>query len=125
MLVKSCFLEGRDANEDRDKENRFARLSYSGIAGSNECCATKISFGPATVKVGLGFIGSALLAYYFGPFWGGVGAVLSDLLKSAVFGVEGGFFPGFILSAIVGVMIYAIFLYQNQLNGGALLLQLY
>ncbi len=52
----------------------------------------KISFGPATVKVGLGFIGSALLAYYFGPFWGGVGAVLSDLLKSAVFGVEGGFF---------------------------------
>ena len=71
----------------------------------------KISFGPATVKVGLGFIGSALLAYYFGPFWGGVGAVLSDLLKSAVFGVEGGFFPGFILSAIVGVVIYAIFLY--------------
>ena len=29
----------------------------------------KISFGPATVKVGLGFIGSALLAYYFGTYY--------------------------------------------------------
>lgn len=38
----------------------------------------KISFGPSTVKVGLGFIGSALLGYYFGPLWGGIGALISD-----------------------------------------------
>lgn len=44
----------------------------------------KISFGPSTLKVGLGFIGSALLAYYFGPLWGGIGALVSDLLRSAI-----------------------------------------
>src|SRR5699024_11943021 len=74
----------------------------------------KISFGSLTLKVGLGFIGSALLAYYFGPLWGGIGALVSDLLRSAIFGVEGGFFPGFTLSAIVAVVIYALFLYQKD-----------
>lgn len=76
----------------------------------------KISFGPSTLKVGLGFIGSALLAYYFGPLWGGIGALVSDLLRSAIFGVEGGFFPGFTLSAIVAVVIYALFLYQKPIK---------
>ena len=51
----------------------------------------KISFGSLTLKAGLGFIGSALLAYYFGPLWGGIGALVSDLLRSAIFGVDGGF----------------------------------
>ena len=64
----------------------------------------KISFGSLTLKVGLGFIGSALLAYYFGPLWGGIGALVSDLL------------PGFTLSAIVAVVIYALFLYQKPIK---------
>ena len=67
----------------------------------------KISFGSLTLKAGLGFIGSALLAYYFGPLWGGIGALVSDLLRSAIFGVE-------------------LFSYiKNQLSGGVLLLQPY
>ena len=76
----------------------------------------KISFGSLTLKAGLGFIGSALLAYYFGPLWGGIGALVSDLLRSAIFGVEGGFFPGFTLSAVVAVVIYALFLYQKPIK---------
>ena len=76
----------------------------------------KISFGPATLKIGLGFIGNIMLGYYFGAIWGGLGALISDLLTSAIFGVEGGFFPGFTLSAVLAVMIYGIFLYQRPIK---------
>lgn len=30
---------------------------------------SQFSFGPVMVKVGLGFIGSVLLGYLFGPLW--------------------------------------------------------
>lgn len=76
----------------------------------------KLSFGPATVKVGLGFIGNIMLGYYFGPFWGGIGGMLTDLLTSVIFGFEGGFFPGFTLSAIVAVVIYGFFLFQKPVK---------
>lgn len=76
----------------------------------------KISFGPTYLKVGLGFIGSTLLGYYFGPLWGGIGAGASDLLSSAIFGQEGGFFPGFTLSAIVAAVIYGLFLYKKDIK---------
>lgn len=76
----------------------------------------KISFGPTYLKVGLGFIGSTLLGYYFGPLWGGIGAGASDLLSSAIFGQEGGFFPGFTLSAIVAAVIYGLFLYKKDVK---------
>ena len=57
-----------------------------------------------------------MLAYYFGPLWGGIGALVSDLLRAEIFGVDGGFFPGFTLSAIVAVVIYALFLYQKPIK---------
>lgn len=76
----------------------------------------KISFGPATLKVGLGFVGNIMLGYYFGAIWGGFGALISDLLSSAIFGVEGGFFPGFTLSAILAVVIYGLFLYYKPVK---------
>lgn len=76
----------------------------------------KISFGPAYLKVGLGFIGLSLLGLYFGPIWGSIGAGISDLTMSAIFGVEGGFFPGFTLSAIVAGGIYGYFFYKKPLK---------
>lgn len=76
----------------------------------------KISFGPAYLKVGLGFIGLSLLGLYFGPIWGSIGAGISDLALSAIFGVEGGFFPGFTLSAIIAGGIYGYFFYKKPLK---------
>lgn len=76
----------------------------------------KMQVGPAYLKVGLGFIGLTLLGNYFGPVWGAVGAAISDLLMSAIFGVEGGFFPGFTLSAAIAAMIYGYFFYKKSLK---------
>ncbi|MCT3347490.1 folate family ECF transporter S component [Lactobacillus hominis] len=76
----------------------------------------KIQFGPAYLKVGLGFIGLTMLGYYFGPVWGSIGAGVSDILMSTAFGVEGGFFPGFTLSAMLGALIYGIFFYKQPIK---------
>lgn len=76
----------------------------------------RFSVGPTIVKVGLGFIGTVLLAYEFGPFWGAIGAMTVDLLSSAIFGNQGGFFIGFTISAIVAAIIYGLFLYQQPLS---------
>lgn len=76
----------------------------------------KLQIGPAYLKVGLGFIGLTMLGYYFGPIWGAIGAGISDLLMSAVFGVEGGFFPGFTLSAMVAALIYGLFFYKQEIK---------
>lgn len=76
----------------------------------------KISFGPAYLKIGLGFIGLTLLGYYFGPFWGGIGAGISDLVMASIFGVEGGFFPGFTISAIISGVIYGFFFYHKPVK---------
>lgn len=76
----------------------------------------KISFGPSTLKVGLGFIGLVLLGYYFGPVWGSIGAGISDVLGTAFFGADGGFFLGFTFSAIVATVIYGLFFYQKPIK---------
>lgn len=98
------------------KQKTLQELVLLGLLVAINIVLQKISFGPATVKVGLGFIGNIMLGYYFGPFWGGIGGMLTDLLTSALFGFEGGFFPGFTLSAIVGVVIYGFFLYQKPVK---------
>lgn len=98
------------------KPKTLQELVLLGLLVAINIVLQKISFGPATVKVGLGFIGNIMLGYYFGPFWGGVGGMLTDLLTSALFGFEGGFFPGFTLSAIGSVVIYGFFLYQKPIK---------
>lgn len=76
----------------------------------------RISFGSNLTKVGLGFIGTVLLGRFFGPVWGGIAAGIADLLSAAIFGIAGGFFPGFTLSAIVAGVIYGFFFYNQEVK---------
>ncbi len=94
----------------------LAKLVFLGMLVAITLVLQQFSVGPTTVKVGLAFIGNLLLAYYYGPIWGGIGAGLADLLRSALFGDEGGFFIGFTISAILAVVIYGIFLYQKDFS---------
>lgn len=74
----------------------------------------KISFGTDITKVGMGFIATVMLGKYYGPFWGGIGAGVADFVSAALFGVSGGFFPGFTLSAIAASVIYGLFFYEQK-----------
>ena len=91
-------------------------LILLGLVVAMKIVLAQFSFGPATVKVGLGFIGSVMLAYFFGPVWGAVGGGISDLLTSAIFGQQGGFFIGFTLTAMAGPLIYGLFFYLQPIK---------
>lgn len=77
---------------------------------------SRFTIGTTIVHIGLGFIGSVLLGYMFGPVWGAVGGGISDLVSSALFANQGGFFIGFTLSAMVGPHIYGLILYKKPVK---------
>lgn len=91
-------------------------LVLLGLVVAMKIVLEQFSFGPVMVKVGLGFIGSVLLGYFFGPVWGSVGGGISDLLTSAIFGQQGGFFIGFTLTAMAGPLIYGLFFYHQPIK---------
>lgn len=92
------------------------QLVFLGIVVAMKIILSQFSFGPVMVKVRLGFIGSVLLGYLFGPLWGTIGGGISDLISSALFGDKGGFFIGFTLTAMAGPFIYALFLYNKPVK---------
>lgn len=100
---------------------RLRRLSlqetvFLGILVAVDIVLQKLSFGPVMVKVGFGFIGASLLGYFFGPWWASAGALACDLLSSALFGQEGGFFIGFTISAMAAAAIYGAFYYERPVK---------
>lgn len=92
------------------------QLILLGIVVAMQIVLNKISFGPVMVQIGLGFIGSIMLGYLFGPIWGGIGGGISDLIGSAIFGQQGGFFIGFTISAIMGPFIYGLFFFKQPIK---------
>lgn len=92
------------------------QMIFLGMIVAMKIILGQFSFGPTTVKVGLGFLGSVLLAYFFGPVWGTIGGGISDLVSSAIFGNQGGFFIGFTLTAMAAPLIYALFLYNQPVK---------
>ncbi|KRL63095.1 folate family ECF transporter S component [Lactobacillus psittaci] len=91
----------------------LSQLVFLGLVIAIKIILGRFSVGPELVKVGLGFIGSVALGYFFGPIWGAVGGGVSDLVSSALFGNQGGFFIGFTLTAMLGPMIYGFFFYEQ------------
>ncbi|NRO82523.1 Folate transporter FolT [Lactobacillus helveticus] len=92
------------------------QMVFLGMVVAMKIILGQISFGSSIVKIGLGFVGSVLLGYLFGPFWGAIGGGISDLIASAIFGNQGGFFIGFTLTAMAGPLIYALFLYNKPVK---------
>lgn len=101
---------------EKTKNNELQNLILLGIIVTIKVILEQFSFGPTFVKVGLGFIGSIMLGYLFSPFWAAIGGGISDLVSSALFGNEGGFFIGFTLTTMVAPLIYSFFFYQKKLK---------
>ncbi|AWN33788.1 MULTISPECIES: folate family ECF transporter S component [Lactobacillus] len=91
-------------------------LVLLGIIVAMKIILSRFTVGTNIVHVSLGFIGSAMLGYLFGPVWGSVGGGIGDLVSSALFGNQGGFFLGFTLSAMVGPFIYGLVFYQKPVK---------
>ncbi len=66
-----------------------------------------------SIKVGVGFIVTALLGMMYGPVAGGIAAGAGDIIKYII-QPTGPFFPGYTLNAILGGVIYGLFFYKMK-----------
>ena len=82
-----------------------------------EVCLGKISVGSDSLyKIGLGFIGTALIGYFLGPWVGGCAMVINDLISNTIFSSGSTFFFGFTFSAFIAGVIAGIFLHQQPIS---------
>jgi len=65
------------------------------------------------LKLGVGFVVTALLGMLYGPVAGGVAAGLGDVIKFII-KPTGPFFFGYTLNAILGGVIYGFFFYKGK-----------
>ncbi len=75
----------------------------------------------ATIKIGqyirIGFSGlpNQVVDYLFGPWIGAIFGGTMDIVKWFISG-DGNFFPGFTITAMLGAVIYGLFLYNKPLR---------
>lgn len=65
------------------------------------------------IQISFGFLAIALISSMYGITVGAIAAGISDIVGSILM-PTGPFFPGFTLSAVLGGIIYGIFLYKNK-----------
>ena len=92
-------------------------VTMSALLIAIQIVLNKISIGdPAILKIGIGFLGTALIGYLTGPWLGGVILVLVDIISNTVFSSGGVFFPGFTFSAFISGIIAGAFLYHQKVT---------
>lgn len=64
------------------------------------------------VRIGFGFLPLAICAMMFGPWIGGIAAVIADIIGVVLFS-SGAFFPGFTLTAFLTGVAYGLFLHNK------------
>lgn len=65
------------------------------------------------LKVGLGFLVTAMLGALYGPVAAGVAAATGDIIKYLLKPI-GAYFPGFTITALLGGVIYGMFFYKSR-----------
>lgn len=66
-----------------------------------------------TLKIGVGYLVTALLGMLYGPVTGAIAAGTGDIIKYII-KPTGGYFFGFTLTAILGGLVYGMFFYRQQ-----------
>lgn len=92
----------------------LATLGILGALGIVLSLVASIDLGPY-IRIGFSGIPNRIVDFLFGPIVGGIFGGIMDVLKYMV-KPNGPFFIGFTLDAILGGVIYGIFLYKKPLN---------
>lgn len=66
-----------------------------------------------SLRLSFGFLATAMMGMLYGPVCAGLAAGLVDIFQYVI-KPTGEFFPGFTLTAILGGVLYGIFLYKNH-----------
>lgn len=91
-----------------------------GLLMALQLVISRFSIGNNFIKFSFTFLIVALLAKWFGPWWGMMTAAVVDVVGTLMTG--GPFFLGFTVSAILGSLIYALFLYKQPVSWGRITL---
>ncbi|KRN02203.1 hypothetical protein FD13_GL002076 [Levilactobacillus senmaizukei DSM 21775 = NBRC 103853] len=75
---------------------------------------SRFSVGSNLIKVSFTFLIVALIAKWYGPWWGMMTAVVVDVVGTLISG--GPYFVGFTVSAVLGSLTYALFLYGKPVT---------
>lgn len=73
-----------------------------------------ISIQTPIVRLSFGFLPIAMAGSLFGPVAAGAVGALGDILRMILFPTGSGYFPGFTVTALLGGVIYGLFLYKKQ-----------
>lgn len=97
-------------------ENRTIGIAIVGLLVAMNISLGMVGITTPIVRITFAFLPTALIGLLFGPWVGGFGAVLADILSFIIGPGIGGFFPGFTLSAFLTGMIYGLFLHKRQVT---------
>lgn len=67
------------------------------------------------VRIGFGFLPTAVIAIMYGPVYAGLAAAIADIIGMILF-PSGAYFPGFTLTAFLTGVTYGIFLHNKKIN---------
>ena len=99
----------------RLKETRV--LTFCGMMGALAVIlgyVATIKFGPY-IRIGFSGLPNQVVDYLFGPWIGAIFGGAMDIIKWFASG-DGNFFPGFTITAMLGAVIYGLFIYNKPLK---------
>ena len=115
-ISETADYEQDTDNQDNPPQARL-RLTLAGMLIALEVVLEKISIGdPTILKFGFGFIATALIGYYLGPWIGGWAMVVNDIISNTILNSGTAFFPGFTFSAFVSGVLAGMFLYNQKVT---------
>ena len=74
-----------------------------------------LSITTPIAKIGFAFLPIAFAGIWFGPVYGGLTAMVADIIGATLF-PSGAFFPGFTLTAFLTGAVYGLLLYKKELK---------
>ncbi|AUJ31887.1 MAG: folate family ECF transporter S component [Liquorilactobacillus nagelii] len=87
-------------------------LTLSAILLALDVVFYKLAFGPAYIDFNLGFISTALMGYFLGPWLTAGLEMASDIIGTLLGG--GTFAFPFLITAFLGGMVYGMFLHKSH-----------
>lgn len=113
--ISSMSLKNNFGSVSRLKETKV--LTFCGMMGALAIVlgyVATIKFGPY-IRIGFSGLPNQVVDYLFGPWIGAIFGGTMDIVKWFISG-DGDFFIGFTITAMLGAVIYGLFLYNKPLK---------
>ena len=95
------------------KMNTKMLVTASVLIALNIILSRFLSINAWNLKIGFTFVSIFVAAYFYGPVFCSVVAVVADVLGALLF-PSGAFFPGFTLTALLTGLLFGVMLYKKQ-----------